>query len=177
LNAPAGGHGPVSRDGFTLLELATVIVVIGILVLLITGVVQGIKGRAAKANCIVNLRNLFAGAAAYVEHQGRWPQVPPKLIKSKPEEYAREWIAALAPYGITQPSWICPTQDEILGRPDLTKKPRVDYNATPFDAKPRTPYKWARQPWFVEHASVHDGGPLLIYSDGSVLSLKDALKR
>ena len=135
------------------------------------------RARAAKANCMVNLRNLFVAAASHVQDQEKWPQIQVRLIQSNPKEYAKQWIAALSPYGIAQPSWICPSQQEILGGPDLSENPRVDYNATPFDAKPRTAYKWARQPWFVEHASVHDGGPLLICADGAVMSMKEALKR
>ena len=164
------------QHGFTLLELATVITVIGILAVLLLGVMGSLRSRAERSNCISNLRGLYAGASAYIEQQGRWPQIEVRLLQSNRKQYAKLWIEALEPHGIGQNSWICPTQHRILGSPDLKKVPRVDYNATPFDSRPRTPFLWSKQPWFVEHASVHDGGPLLIYSDGNVKSLTEALR-
>jgi prepilin-type N-terminal cleavage/methylation domain-containing protein len=164
------------RRGFTLLELATVIVVIAILASMFLGGMGSMRARAERANCSANLRSLYGGASAYIQQQGQWPQIEVRLLQSDREEYARQWIAALKPYGLTQANWTCPTQHRILGSPDLAKHPRVDYNATPFDSRPRTPFTWTTQPWFVEHASVHDGGPLLIYSDGRVLSLSDVVR-
>jgi len=62
----------------------------------------------------------------------------------------------------------------MLNNPDLTvpKNQRVDYNATPFDPEPQTPYKWTTQPWFVEVGNFHGEGPLIIFSSGQVKSLE-----
>ena len=163
--------------GFTLLELATVIVVIAILATMMLGSMASFRARAEKVSCASNLRSLHAGVSSYIQSYQKWPQIEVRLLQANKKEYARQWVAALSPYGITQRSWVCPTQHRMLGEPDLTREARADYNATPFDSRPRTPFQWSTQPWFVEHASVHDGGPLLIYPDGAVLSLSEALKR
>jgi hypothetical protein len=59
----------------------------------------------------------------------------------------------------------------------ITANIRVDYYATPFDASPRTPYRWSTQPWFIEKGSPHPGGNLIIYEDGAVLTLVQAAQR
>ncbi|HET9418366.1 MAG TPA: hypothetical protein VFO30_03420, partial [Chthoniobacterales bacterium] len=94
------------------------------------------------------------------------------------QDYARAWIAALAPFGPTQQSWICPSIQGFLGNPDLTKPQnlRVDYIATPFDDKPTTPHQSPRQPWFLESGDVHGHGNLIIFTDGSVTDLKTVIK-
>jgi prepilin-type N-terminal cleavage/methylation domain-containing protein len=164
--------------GFTLLELAIVIVIIGILLTMVVGISDSMRARAEKAKCMANLRGLYSGAASYVMDQGHWPQINPRLIRDDSKEYARLWIAALRPYGLSQQNWICATQQRALGNPDLTERDAacVDYNATPFDDRPYTAYQWPTQPWFVEHASVHDGGPLLIYTNGQVVTLTQAMR-
>ena len=164
--------------GFTILELAFVILIIGILLTMLLGISDSFRARAEKAKCMANLRGLYSGASSYVTDQGHWPQINPNLSRDNSKEYARQWIEALSPYGISQVNWVCPTQQQSLGGPDLTEKnyARVDYNATPFDDRPYTAYLWPTQPWFVEHASVHDGGPLLIYTNGQVVTLAQAMQ-
>ena len=147
------GHGGKrSVAGFTLIELATVLVVIAILTAMITGVTVELRGRADKIKCIQNLKSIYAGTANYLSQQGSWPQFDP----SNQTVYAKEWVAALQPMGLTQINWICPTVQRVLGNPDLNQDAnyRIDYIATPFDDKPMTPYLWPHQPWFVERKSV-----------------------
>ncbi len=164
--------------GFTLLELSFVVLVIAILLMMIVGITDSMRARAEKSKCMGNLRGLYSGAACYVMDQGHWPQISPSLLAGDSKDYANLWIQALSPYGLSQQNWICPTQQRSLGDPDLTKKEaaRVDYNATPFDDRPHTPYLWPTQPWFVEHAAEHDGGPLLIYTSGRVVTLEEAVR-
>ena len=66
-----------------------------------------------------------------------------------------------------------------MGNPDMSipANIRVDYFASPFDNKPRTPYRWSNQPWFIEKGSPHPGGNLIIYEDGSTLTLVQAAQR
>ncbi len=162
---------------FTLLELLTVIVIIGILTTMVFGLVADMQYRADRANCVGNLKSLYTGAAVYLQQQGQWPQIDPHLMGGKGTGYAQQWIAALEPCGVAKPNWICPSIQRLMHNPDLTKQEnlRVDYVATPFDTKPMTPYLWAKQPWFVEVGSVHGGGNLLIWSNGQIVSLKEAL--
>lgn len=164
--------------GFTILELAFAILIIAILLTMLVGISDSVRARADKANCMANLRGLYSGASSYVTDQGHWPQINAGLSRDNSKEYARLWIEALQPYGLSQVNWICPTQQRALGGPDLTDKDlaRIDYNATPFDDRPYTAYLWPTQPWFVEHAAAHDGGPLLIYTNGQVVTLSQALR-
>jgi type II secretory pathway pseudopilin PulG len=162
-------------EGFSLLELLTVIMIIFILATLLMGTFGSLRQRAETSNCTANLQNLYAAAASYINDHNGWPQIDPR-IGSK--QYAKAWIDAFNPYGIGRTNWVCPTQQRALSDPDLSqdKNLRVDYNATMFDNKPHTPYLWPHQPWFVEHAAEHPGGPLLIFANGQVVSLQDALK-
>ena len=84
------------------------------------------------------------------------------------------WIAALKPFGPSEKSWICPTIQNLMQKPDYTKSEnvRVDYIATPFDDKPTTPHQWPRQPWFIETGDVHGHGNLIIFTDGSITDLR-----
>jgi prepilin-type N-terminal cleavage/methylation domain-containing protein len=166
-----------SERAFTLMELMTVMVIMSILMVLLLKATDSMRARAEKANCISNLKSLYTGAAAYVMDKGEWPQVPARLVRTNSKEYAKLWINSLAPYGISQRNWICPTKQRNMGAPDLTKDEnrRIDYNATPFDSRPHTAYLWPRQPWFVEHAASHDGGPLLIMTNGRVMTMREAI--
>ncbi len=169
-----------SRRAFTLLELMTVIAIIFILVTLLVGSYASLRGRAEKGSCVSNLLNLYSGASSYVQDQGHWPQVETRMLQGgHTQQYGMEWVKALSPYGVSRQNWVCPTVQRAMGNPDLgiDHNVRTDYNATPFDAKPRTAYNWATQPWFVEHASEHEGGPLLIYANGQVMSVSNALLR
>ncbi len=168
---------PRAQQAFTVMELMTVMVIISILMVLLLRVTDTMRERAEKANCVSNLKNLYAGAAGYVMDRQQWPQIPGNLVQKNSKEYAALWIDALAPYGISQSNWLCPTQQRNLKAPDMKEKEnrRVDYNATPFDSRPYTAYQWPKQPWFVEHASSHDGGPLLIQTNGKILTLREAI--
>lgn len=161
-----------------MLELLTVLVVISILAVLITGVIQGIKAKAERALCVSNLKNLYTAAAAYIQQNEVWPQVSTANVgKDGNNDYDKAWIAALGPFGLGQKNWACPTVERMLGdlQPDQVGKTRVDYFATPFDDKPFTAYRWPKQPWFAERGALHQGGNLLILTNGQVLTLREVL--
>jgi prepilin-type N-terminal cleavage/methylation domain-containing protein len=160
--------------GFTLLELLMVIVVIGILAALALPVFSVMRAHAQRVQCMVNLRNLYVAANLYVQQNGSWPQIPMGDSDTAEEEYAAAWIAALAPFGPSQKTWICPTMQQLMGNPDLAnpQNVRTDYVAMPFDDRPTTPYQWPRQPWFLESGDVHGHGNLIIFTDGSISDLK-----
>jgi len=154
----------------------TVVVIILILSLLLVESYQSIQQNAESAKCLTNLSGLYVGVSSYVQEQGYWPQINPTLAA---KEYAQEWITALARYGVSRQSWLCPTVQRTNGNPDvsLPQNVRVDYVATPFDNKPRTPYRWTTQPWFIEKGAPHPGGNLIIYEDGTTLTLVQAAHR
>jgi prepilin-type N-terminal cleavage/methylation domain-containing protein len=165
---------------FTLLEILIVIGVIAILAALMVPAISAVRARAQRVQCTSNLRNLHIAANLYVQQNGSWPQIQmPGDSESAQEDYTRAWIAALAPFGLNQKSWICPTIQNLLQNPDYfqPENARTDYYAMPFDDKPTTPYEWPRQPWFIETADVHGNGNLIIFTDGSVSDLKTVIRR
>jgi len=163
------------RAAFTLIELLSVIVIIGILVAMTFPLVGMVKSRMEKVHCVSNLKNLYTAANLYVQDNHRWPQINALLIKKQPQQYAQQWIAALSTYGVQKDSWICPSMQHIFGNPDYLQPnhERVDYVATPFDRKAFTPHQWSTQPWFAERGNVHGNGNLLIMSDGSIHELNE----
>lgn len=162
------------RAAFTLLELLITLVVIGILATLLLPVISGMRARAQRVQCTANLRSLFVAAESYLQQNGSWPQI--RLAgesDTAEQDYAKSWIAALSPFGPTQKTWICPTIQNKMGNPDLSKPEnvRVDYMAMPFDDKPMTPHQWPSMPWFAEPQNEHGNGQLVIFTDGSVSDL------
>jgi prepilin-type N-terminal cleavage/methylation domain-containing protein len=165
----------VKRSCFTLLELLIVIVIIGILATLLFPVLSKMRALAQRVQCTANLRSLYIATELFVQQNGSWPQIRmASNSDTAQQDYANAWIAALTPFGPTQQTWVCPTIQELLGNPDLSKPEnvRLDYYATSFDDKPTTPHQWPRQPWFGESADVHGNGNLIVFTDGSVSDLK-----
>lgn len=160
-----------SDRGFTLLELATVIVIIAILAAMLFPAFGSLRRRAQKAQCIGNLRSLFVATNAYIQQKGSWPQIDATQIKTR--DYDKAWIAALEPFQVSRASWICPSIQEGMLNPDISKpeNARIDYIGTPFDANLATPHKWSTQPWFIERGAMHGGGNLMIFSNGSIKHL------
>ena len=163
-----------SRAGFTVLEIVIVIGIIAILAVLLLPVIEKVRARAQRLQCVGNLRNLHVAAAQYVQDNNQWPQIVSSSDDEDNSGYAQEWITALAPYHVEKKSWICPTLQGLLANPDYNApgNERVDYFGMPFDDKPMTPYQWPRQPWFVESADVHGHGQLIIFTDGSISDMK-----
>lgn len=152
------------------------IAVIIILTTLLIPVFSTMKARAQRAQCTANLRSLYVATNLYVQQNGSWPQIGIQDTDSGEQDYANAWIAALAPFGPTQKTWICPTVQDLMGGPDLSDPTnvRVDYFAMMFDDKPTTPYRWSQAPWFGEVGDVHGNGNLIVFSDGSIQDVKTA---
>jgi prepilin-type N-terminal cleavage/methylation domain-containing protein len=165
-------------SGFSLLELGIVIAIVAIVAVMIVPILATIRRRAQRVNCANNLRNLSVGANLFVQQNSSWPQIPPAGATGSQEEHAEAWISALAPFGPTRETWICPAIQNLLNNPDYkaTENARIDYIATSFDDKPATPYEWPRQPWFIETGDVHGNGNLIIFTDGSISDLKTVVK-
>lgn len=164
-------------EGFSLLEILIVIVIIGILVTLTFPFVSEMRARAQRVQCMANLRSLYTATELYIQQNGSWPQIA--TDSDDETEYANAWIAALKPFGPTQQTWICPTVQNLIGNPDLSNPAnvRLDYVATTFDDKPITPHLWPRQPWFAEIGDVHGNGNLIIFTDGSISDLNTVAKK
>ncbi len=160
----------------TVLELMTVIVIISILMVMAAPSFSYFQARAQKAKCIGNLKSLHVAMNSYVQDNHRWPQIA--TAKTADPVAAQGWIDALKPYGLSQLNWVCPTIQQVLRSPDLTDptKTRVDYYATPFNAKATAPFQQPKQPWFIEAADVHGNGQEIIFPDGHVEEASDILQ-
>lgn len=153
-----------------------VLTIVGILATLLLPIYGRLRERAQKAQCIANLRSLYVATDLYIQRNGSWPQIFLKNYTTD-EDYANAWIAALEPFGITRQTWICPTIQELLHNPSYNHaaNARLDYISTGFDDKPTSPHQWPRQPWFIEAASVHGNGNLIIFTDGSTAETNNVL--
>ena len=147
--------------------------IIGILIVLIIAAIGMMRSRAQRITCMANLRSLSTAANLHLQEHGSWPQIPVGDANTATEEYSEAWITALAQFGPTRKTWICPRIQNLLNNPDYSspETARIDYIATPFDDKPTSPHEWPRQPWFVETGDVHGNGNLIIFTDGSISDL------
>jgi prepilin-type N-terminal cleavage/methylation domain-containing protein len=170
------GHAIPNRVhcGFTLLELIVTGAIIAIIVGLTIPAISKLRAKAQAAQCMANLKTIYLGAELYLQQNGSWPQIG----TDDEDDFGNGWIAALKPFGVPEKSWICPTNQNQLGNPDISdpNNIRVDYVATPFDDKPTTPHLWPTQPWFAESGNVHGHGNLIIFTDGSINDLNTAVK-
>ena len=164
------GRGEKRRAAFTLLELAIVVVIVAILAVMLLPVYAGLRSRAQRVQCVGNLHSLYLATDLALQRNGSWPQIKRTSSGTGDADYANAWIKALAPFGPTRQTWVCPQVQEILQNPDYwqPQNARLDYIPMTFDDRPTTPHQWPRQPWFIEAADVHGHGNLIIFTDGSV---------
>ena len=163
-------------SGFTLMEIVTVVLIIGILLAMILPGFAYLRTRAERSKCMQNLKNIYVSTSVYLQDHGSWPQIDPQKLNTP--EYPQEWIKALEPYNLSAPNWICPSVQRALLDPDVTqpRNRRIDYFATPFGDARHLPYKFARQPWFIERGDMHGDGQLILFPNGEVQSLREALR-
>ena len=161
---------------FTLMELVTVILITSILLAMILPGFTYLRSRAERTNCAQNLRNIYIGATIYIQDHGSWPQIDATTLNTP--AYPEAWVKALEPYNLSAPNWVCPSVQRALHNPDLTKAEtqRIDYLGTPFGSERNLPYKFSRQPWFIERGDVHGDGQLIVFPSGEVKSLKEVLR-
>ena len=164
------------RRGFTLMELATVVMVIAILLAMLLPGFSYMKARADRTKCFKNLTNIYVSMTVYIQDHGGWPQIDPVTLHTP--AYPKAWIKALEPYHLGIQNWTCPSVQREMHDPDLSKleNQRIDYFATPFGNERHLPYKFPRQPWFIERGDMHGDGQLILFPDGKVQSLKEVLR-
>src|SRR4051812_34289219 len=83
--------------GFTLLELITAMLIIGIVGLLLVYTIPDVRARAETGNCIANMRNLYVAANTYWIEQKHWPQVDPKLNAGAPPNMRKSGSSRSSP--------------------------------------------------------------------------------
>ena len=155
------------KRGFTLLELMLSLAIIAVLVTMMFALVGGLRKRAESAACMANMKTLFAGLGSYTMEYRHWPQ-PPIDSLGEEDKFWEFWFGILEEYDVRKETWICPTYARLSAVEDEEDK-KGTYLPTGFDASsPRTPYKFANQPWLMEIGNHHGKGPLVIYPDGSI---------
>ena len=171
------GYSYLRPQAFTLLELMTVLTVVGILVAMSLPLLSEFQGRAQKAKCIGNLRSLHVATNLYVSDNQHWPQLA--IATYGNTSAAQAWINALKPYGLLQINWVCPSIQQALHSPDLSDptNTRVDYVGSAFNPKPNAPFAQARQPWYIESSDIHGNGQEILFPDGHVEEAVDIIRQ
>ncbi len=157
---------------FTILEILVAVAIVGILGVLAMGNYDKILASAQQAVCASRMRSIHTALNLYLEdHKAVWPQAP-EIAQEK--EWERFWLGALAPYGITEKTWQCPTIASMVraGGHDAT---RIHYAPSTFDATPGIARRWPTQPWLIERANAHGQGPIVCFPDGSLKPLNKVL--
>ncbi len=100
---PRSGRGRAAA--FTLIELLTVIAIIGILAAILIPTVGGVRRSAHEATSLSNLRQLGVGFRLYAEdHRGAFPQTSHDDVTG-----AHSWVHTLRPYlGNVDEVRVCP---------------------------------------------------------------------
>lgn len=157
-----------SCRAFTFVELLAVIGIIGILSALFFTATGMMIQRAEKPACMANLKNLHMALTTYLADNQKWPQVPAGVGLDSPAEDAW-WRTTLAPYGMMEKSWSCPTLRRTARENNMEEALRENhYVPSLFDEYPVTPYRWPKMPWAMEVGNNHGSGLLVIMMDGSV---------
>jgi type II secretory pathway pseudopilin PulG len=104
--------------------LFIVIVIIAILGTMLLPVYAGMRKRAQRVQCIANLRNLYLAADIFLQRNGNWSQIALSTSGNGPQDFANAWIDALAPFGPTRQTWICPAVQEVIAQPRLPSATR-----------------------------------------------------
>ena len=116
------------------------------------------------------MKAIHNGLTGYLTDVGHWPQVPEELMKqgATEEDFFGFWITATEPYGLSQDSWVCPSDTRLVQKLNRGDQEYFgSYGVTQFDKNPRTPFRW-NQPWAMEGANFHGGGAHVLLPDGSV---------
>ena len=134
------------------------------------------RNRAERTKCVRTCATSTSRTTVHLQDHGDWPQIDPALLNTP--EYPKAWVAALEPYHLSTKNWVCPSVQRALNDPDLTKPEtrRIDYLATPFGDERHLPYKFPRQPWFIERGDMHGDGQLILFPSGEVKSLREVLR-
>jgi type II secretory pathway pseudopilin PulG len=159
---------------FTLLEAVVVLMIVGILLALLVPNFSTVRAKSEGVVCTGRLKNLWTAFSLQLQDGKGWPQLPVD-IKIGSEEEQRWWLEYSSNnLGLTSREWNCPTisrsQQSATNREQVML---ISYLPTLFDAKPSSPGKWPRMPWFTESQSAHGDGILCIRADGTVNPVSD----
>lgn len=123
--------------GFTLIELITVIAIIGLLSTMLLPEVKRFQDRSRSVVCMNNLREIGIGVLGYVgDNNYEYPVIEPDpqdpvyADEDNPEQEAKPLLEALSPYGVTESVLKCPA--------DIIKGANSYYTKR----DPHTSYQW-----------------------------------
>lgn len=169
-------NDPRSRQpracGISIVEILLVATIIAILTSMGGLIYAGLRERAELGQCMSRMKRLHQFAEVHVSEHQTWPY-PDHVTPDNEEAWGRAWQQLTEPYDLLPEDLVCPTHQRTMGDPDLNRHPRIDYLATPFSGGRWAPYRWARQPWFIEVGDFHGNGNLVIFPDGHIESLRD----
>lgn len=135
------------------------------LVIFVSSVFQA---RAKKVQCISNLRALHSALSGYLTDHRSWPQMEKDRFNYSEEEFFEFWVTKTEPYGMSQETWLCPSDRSMhLLMEEMKLKFYGSYSVTRFDENPTTPFRW-NQPWAIERGDFHGKGAHILQPDGSV---------
>ncbi len=157
------------------MEVIASVAILAILASLLIAIYPSVRGKFEAARCINNMKQLHVAFSAYIDANGHWPQEPESLWDKPTRQYGEWWIEELKPYAGSSNVWHCATVSRKTSDLPLQKQPVIHYTPTMFDENRQTPFKWPRQPWFIEIGNMHGNGALICFPDGSVQSLNQVL--
>ncbi|MBC8040335.1 MAG: prepilin-type N-terminal cleavage/methylation domain-containing protein [Opitutaceae bacterium] len=106
---------PPRTRAFTLVELLTVIAIIGILAAILIPVVGSMRSTARSSGCLANLRQIAAAGQLYANDNQR------RLVPISKFSYGMTWRYSLAPYLSLNPDKIDTTQGALACPEDLAQ--------------------------------------------------------
>jgi prepilin-type N-terminal cleavage/methylation domain-containing protein/prepilin-type processing-associated H-X9-DG protein len=169
-----------SRRAFTLVELACVVVIVGILATLTVPTFRKIIAKTESVACLSNLRQIgIAVQAAVNDNNGRYPliETDPTDPVYPPEAGAKSLLQTLEPYGINAKVMQCPADlrhnnryaekgSSYEWRPLIDDEPAV--NPEVFGRWGTRVIRPSRFRLVIDVDPVHNGRQNRLYADGSV---------
>jgi len=122
------------QNGFTLVELLTVITIIGMLAGMIAPSLQKVRAKAETTACQSNLRQIGTAVWLYVPDNGnKFPSINnPWGSQVFTNEGATNLIGALGPYGLTVKALACPA--DLRSKDSYYRKYTNSYEYLPFSS-------------------------------------------